>query len=244
MSQKPTQKVKWPNVTLTSFPQFETSLDTWFKRKNIPVWITEYGQESKPGEPKGVTESQQAAYVTQAIALAKKDPRVPMFIWFVMRDSPGSTWQSGVYRTNGSAKPARAKFAAAAKPLSAVNSSITVKGGTKNPALTVYVRSFCANSPAGSLVGLNSRTTLGGKLVAVSQAQVSLSPQCTIAYRPTGLTIAKGKTYVIALDLNTAVGGSANRTITIRGVGQLPPTDPPAADVGSPSGDATSRAKL
>ena len=32
-------------------------LDTWFHRKNIPVWITEYGHETKPGEPIGVTEA-------------------------------------------------------------------------------------------------------------------------------------------------------------------------------------------
>ena len=217
MSQKPTQKVKWPNVTLASFPQFETSLDTWFHRKNIPVWITEYGQETKPGEPRGVTEAKQAAYVTQAINLAKQDPRVPMFIWFVMRDSPGSLWQSGLYRTSGAAKPARAKFAAAAQPLSAVNSKIAVKGGTKSPALKINVRSFCANSPSGTAVGINSRATLAGKLVAVSQAQVGLGSDCTVAYRVDGLTVAKGKTYIVNVDLNTAVGGAAARTITIVG---------------------------
>ena len=116
---KPTQKVLWPNVALTSLPRFETSLDTWFGRKNIPVWITEYGNETKPGEPTGVTEAQQASYVTQAIDIAKKDPRVPMFVWFVMQDSTGSLWQSGIYRKAGSAKPARPRFAAAAGPLNA-----------------------------------------------------------------------------------------------------------------------------
>jgi hypothetical protein len=204
-------------VTLASFPQFETSLDTWFHRKNIPVWITEYGQETKPGEPRGVTEAKQAAYVTQAINLAKKDARVPMFIWFVMRDSPGSLWQSGLYRTNGAAKPARGKFAAAAKPVSAISGKIAVKGGTKNPALTINVRSFCANSPVGSRVGLTSRSTLAGKVVAVSQSQVNLGLDCTVAYRVTGLTIAKGKTYLVNVDLNTVVGAAAARTITIVG---------------------------
>ena len=133
VNQKPTQKVLWPNVALTSLPQFETSLDTWFGRKNIPVWITEYGNETKPGEPNGVTESQQASYVTQAIGIAKKDKRVPMFIWFVMQDSTGSLWQSGVYRKTGAAKPAQPKFAAAAAPLNAVNSKLSVKGGDQEP---------------------------------------------------------------------------------------------------------------
>jgi len=54
VNQKPTQKVRYPNVTLTSFPEFEKDLDAAFGRKNIPLWVTEYGHETKPGEPKGV----------------------------------------------------------------------------------------------------------------------------------------------------------------------------------------------
>ena len=154
VNQKPTQKVKWPNVTLTSLPQFETSLDSWFGRKNIPIWISEYGNETKPGEPKGVTEAQQAAYIPQAIAIAKKDTRVQMFIWFVLQDSKGSLWQSGIYRNDGSAKPGQPKWAAAAKPLSPVNGKVSIKGGTKNPSLTVYLRSFCVNNPIGAKVGI------------------------------------------------------------------------------------------
>ena len=107
VNQGPAQKVRYPNVAFSTMKQFEKDLDKWFGRKNIPVWITEYGNETKPGEPKGVTEAQQAAYVPQAIAFAKKDPRIPMFIWFVFRDSAGSPWQSGVYRTRVRPSPRR-----------------------------------------------------------------------------------------------------------------------------------------
>jgi hypothetical protein len=214
VNQKPTQKVKWPNVALTSLPQFETSLDKWFGRKNIPVWITEYGNETKPGEPNGVTDAQQAAYLPQAIDIAKKDKRVPMFIWFVMRDSAGSPWQSGIYRTTGSPKPSQPRFAATATPLAKLN----IAAGVKNPSLTVYLRSFCTNNPVGAKVGLNSRTTLAGKLVAVSQAQTTLAIDCTTAYRVTGLTVAKGKTYTVTVEANSAIGDAALRTITIVGV--------------------------
>jgi hypothetical protein len=218
VNQPPTQKVKWPNVALTSLPQFETSLDTWFGRKNIPVWITEYGNETKPGEPKGVTEAQQASYVTQAIDIAKRDPRVPMFVWFVLQDSSGSPWQSGIYRTNGSPKPSQPKFAAAATTLSPVNGKVSFRAGTRDPSLTVYLRSFCANNGIGTPVGLTSRTSLGGKLIAVSQAQVPLTIDCTVAYRVAGLTVAKGKTYTVKVDTNTKKGDKAQRTITIVGV--------------------------
>jgi hypothetical protein len=215
---KPTQKVRWPNVTLSSLPQFETSLDKWFGRKNIPIWITEYGHETKPGEPKGVTDAQQAAYAPQAIDIARQDPRVELFIWFVLRDSPGSPWQSGIYRTSGAAKPAQAKWSAAAEPLSAVNGLVKVKAGVRSPALTVHARPFCVNNPVGSAVGVSSTTTLAGKTVALSQAQVSLARDCTIAYKATGLTVAKGKTYTVQVDLNTKNGNALTRTITIVGV--------------------------
>ena len=49
MNLKPTQKVRWPNVTLSSLPRFEKSLDKWFKRKNVRIWITEYGHEAQAG---------------------------------------------------------------------------------------------------------------------------------------------------------------------------------------------------
>jgi hypothetical protein len=218
VNQKPTQKVKWPNVALTSLPQFETSLDSWFGRKNIPIWISEYGNETKPGEPKGVTEAQQAAYIPQAIAIAKKDTRVQMFIWFVLQDSKGSPWQSGIYRNNGSTKPGQSKWAAAAKPLSPVNGKVSIKGGTRNPALTVYLRSFCATNPIGETIGIAQRTTLGSRLVAFSQSEAALAIDCTVSSRVTGLTVLKGKTYTVTIDANSRTGSNAKRTITIVGV--------------------------
>lgn len=215
---KPTQKVRWPNVALSSLPRFEKALDGWFQRRNIPIWITEYGHETRPGEPKGVTEAQQAQYIPQAIALVRKDPRVTMFVWFVLRDSQGSPWQSGLYRTDGSAKPGQARFAAAAAALRATNGKVTVKGGTKDPALTVYVRSFCANNAPGTPVGITSKTTRGAAIVAVSQPSVALAPDCTVSYRVTGLTVARKQTYTVKASLNTANGDAVTRTITIVGV--------------------------
>ena len=206
---KPTQKVLWPNVALTSLPQFETSLDTWFGRKNIPVWITEYGNETKPGEPTGVTEAQQASYVTQAIDIAKKDKRVPMFIWFVMQDSTGSLWQSGIYRKT--APPSRRSRSSPPRPARSTPSTrkLSVKGGTKNPSVTVYLRAFCANNPVGAKIGITSTTMLGGKLVAYSQPQLSLAIDCTVAYKVTGLTVVKGKTYTVKVEANTKNGDVA-----------------------------------
>ena len=133
-NQKPSQKVRWPNVTLASFPRFEKSLDTWFKRKNVRIWITEYGHEVKQdGEPNGISRAQQAAYAAQALALAKKDTRTDMFIWFVFRDHSTSLWQSGLRTTSGVAKPSLSRFSAAANAVDARNAIVTRQGRRRQP---------------------------------------------------------------------------------------------------------------
>ena len=217
VSQKATQRVLWPNVALTSLPRFERSLDQWFGRRNIPVWVTEYGHETRPAEPKGVSEAQQALYISQAIAMLRKDPRVPLFVWFVFRDSPGSLWESGLYRSSGAAKPALARYRAAAAPLDMRNTVVKVKGGTRSPVVTAYVREFCANNAVGTPVGVTWKAFTGTRQIAVAQAEPRLAIDCTVAVRLNGLTVAKGTTATVELDLNTANGNGAVRTLAVVG---------------------------
>jgi hypothetical protein len=217
VSQKATQKVLWPNVSLTSLPQFEQSLDQWFGRKNIPVWITEYGHETKPGEPQGISEAQQALYLQQAINLVRNDPRVAMFVWFVFRDSKGSLWQSGVYRANGAKKSAYNRYSKAAPPVDMRNGSYSIKGGTKSPLVTGFVREFCANNAAGTPVGVTFRAFDATRLVLVGQSSAGLGVDCTVPVRLTGLSVPKGSTLTVSLELNTAKGNGATRTVTITG---------------------------
>ena len=217
VNQKPTQLVRYPNVTLKSMPRFEADMDIAFKRKGIPIWITEYGNETKPGEPKGVTEAQQAVYLPQAIGMARSDARVQMFVWFVMQDSQGSLWQSGIYRQDGTAKRAQPVFRKTAAPLNAVNGKQTVKGGTKNPQITVYLREYCANNPTGTTVGYTIRSYQGKKLVQVSQGASPLGIDCTVRPRVAKLTVAKKTTYRVTVTANTATTAEVLRTITIVG---------------------------
>ena len=162
VNQKPTQLVRYPNVTLRSMPRFEKDLDIAFRRKNIPIWITEYGNETRPGEPKGVTEAQQAAYIPQAIAMARKDKRVQMFIWFVMQDSPGSLWQSGIYRVDGVGEARAARFARAAARLEPRERQGDGEGRHAQPARSP---STCASTArttrSGATVGYTVRAYLG-----------------------------------------------------------------------------------
>jgi hypothetical protein len=214
VSQAPTQKVRWPNIGLTSLTTLEAALDRRF-RKGIPIWITEYGNETKPGEPKGVTEAQQARYLPQAIAMARRDARVEMFVWFVMRDSNGSTWQSGIYRFDGSAKPSAARWARAVATIDARNETLRLPAGTVRPVVPVYLRDFCSNNPVGAAVGTTTRLYSGGKLVVVTQARLALGQDCTVPLQ-LPVTLRPKRTYVANVDLNATAGNTTRRVITVK----------------------------
>jgi hypothetical protein len=215
---KPLQKVKWPNVTLSAFPRFERSLDTWFKRKGVRIWITEYGHEVKQdGEPNGITRAQQAAYAAQALAVAKKDPRTDMFIWFVFRDHPTSLWQSGLRTTSGAAKPSLSRFSSAARLDDARNAIFKVRGGVASPTVRVALRAYGAGTKPGENVGFNVRILQGKTPVTTLQATGPFGRDTTAPVRLAGFRPVKGKTYTVEVAANVFSGGgvSLHRTLTL-----------------------------
>jgi hypothetical protein len=215
---KPLQKVKWPNVTLSAFPRFEQSLDKWFKRKNVRIWITEYGHEVRQdGEPNGITRSQQAAYAAQALAVARKDPRTDMFIWFVFRDHPTSLWQSGLRTTSGAAKPSLSRFSAAARLVDARNAIVRVRGGAVSPTVRVALRAYAAGTKPGESVGFNVRIFQGRTPVTSLQSSAPFGRDATAPVRLTGFRPVKGRTYTVQVDPNVFSGGGVvlRRTLTL-----------------------------
>ncbi len=79
---------------------------------NKRIWITEYGYQTNPPDPIfGVTYAQQAKYLTEAFGIARKNPRIDMMLWFLLRDEPTlGGWQSGLETYRGAKKPAFAAF--------------------------------------------------------------------------------------------------------------------------------------
>jgi len=81
---------------------------------NKRIWITEYGYQTNPPDRIfGVSFVQQARYLTQAYGIAKKNPRIDMFIWFLLRDERlgvNEGWQSGLLTASGAKKPSFAAF--------------------------------------------------------------------------------------------------------------------------------------
>jgi hypothetical protein len=216
---RPSQVVKWPNVSLASLPRFNTELKKWFKRRSADIWVTEYGHQTKPQDSFGVSYATQAAYIQQSIALAKKYTFVPMFIWFVYQDDQGQPWESGLYTQSGSAKGrAPSRFSASARPLDARNAVFQFRGGTPTPLVTLHTRKYCTSDPIGTAIGMTWRVFRAGKLVAVGQQTSPLRADCTITARLQRFRVAKGVTYSATFALNDRNGLNLSRTLTIRGV--------------------------
>jgi hypothetical protein len=202
-SMRPLQKVNWPNVTLTGLARFETSIDRWFRKHNVPIWITEYGHETRPAEPLGVSNATQAVYARTAVQFAQQDPRVKVFVWFVFRDSAGSPWQSGFYASDGNAKAGLDAWVALVALTNGV--TLSVPAGTVDPTIRADVPSLAFFDGAGSTIGLTYRVFLGDQLVAVGQPAVPLGFDGSIAFR-VGFTPVAGRTYTVTIDANDANG--------------------------------------
>jgi hypothetical protein len=215
----PSQKVRWPNVTLGSLPLLEENLTRWFKRETVPIWVTEYGHETKPPDTIGVSYAKQAAYIRQSIAIAKNYPFVTMFIWFVYQDDQGQPWESGVYTRDGIPKGGSPpRFSAAARPLDARNAVFRFRRGTVTPLVTLYTRRYCVSDTAGTPIGVTWRVSLAGRLVGVGQQSSPLRSDCTITVRLRGFAVARNKSYVATFELNDINGIVLTRRLTIRGV--------------------------
>jgi hypothetical protein len=106
----PAQKVRFPNVSLSTLDRLGVALQRWFRRP-IPIWITEFGEETFPEFHLGVSLANQAHDVRMAMKIAGTNPYVRMFVWFVFRDSNSTTWFSGLLHRTGKAKPAYHAYA-------------------------------------------------------------------------------------------------------------------------------------
>ena len=102
--------MRWPRVALGNLELFGESLDSSFGRERTPIWITEYGHETVP-DPAGISLDTQARYAEEALTLASGNPRVRMLVWFTLVDRVTEPWQSGLIASDGTAKPAYARFA-------------------------------------------------------------------------------------------------------------------------------------
>ena len=208
----PLQKVRYPNVTLSQLPTFEKSLKSEFHRA-VPIWITEFGYETKPAQPKGVTYGQQAAYARQALTIARNDPNVQMFCWFTFRDSAGNPWKSGIESQSGGPKPAFGPFQSVARAVD--GSTVNAKAGRAVGPIQVFVPYLTFYDGVGSLIGITYRVTDNtGKLVEAGEPQGNLAPDGSVTLNVRFAPV-KGKTYTVTATVNDANGNLQTRMATI-----------------------------
>jgi hypothetical protein len=112
-----------PSETPTTRPHARTAVTmanigtllkelTRLYHRSVPLWITEYGyQTNPPDDIFGVSYAKQSLYMQQAYAIARRNPRITIFLWFLLRDEPTlNGWQSGLRTAAGKAKPAWRTF--------------------------------------------------------------------------------------------------------------------------------------
>jgi hypothetical protein len=170
------------------------------------IWMTEMGWNTSTTAPRscrdgslagtkpaGVTEAQQARYLTDAYECLEADPFVTVSMWFSLQDTPGSLHYDahlGLLRTNGSAKPAYAA-------LKALRNGANVKanrscGGVLDhgaPALQVVrpsnglrfsdrlsLRATAADAPGGTGIGHIEVLADGKRVVKSKGASFTLDP--------------------------------------------------------------------
>jgi hypothetical protein len=210
--------VRWPNVTLKQLPKFEDHLATWFKRP-VPVWITEYGYQTRPAKAGGVTSAQQAAYLRQAVDVAAGDPNVQMFIWFILRDDPTSDWKSGLVARNGAKKPSFATFTKRAAAYDGRGPEITLEPGQQYPLVRFGALELWSRSGTGAKVGLTvtlySQAANRLRLVRTAQPLARIGYDGWISFRvPLKRAIARVYTVdVRAVDIH---GNRIDRSLVLR----------------------------
>jgi len=77
------------------------------------LWITEYGYQTKPPDRSyGVAWAKQAKYLQQAYQIVRKNPRIDILMWFLLRDERRipNGWQSGLMTAGGKKKPSFKTF--------------------------------------------------------------------------------------------------------------------------------------
>lgn len=98
-------------LDMARLPQIRRDVTRLFGART-PLWLTEYGYQTSPPDPiLGVAPALQARYLGSAALRVWEQPGVTMLIQFLVRDEPTrGGWQSGLFTSNGSPKPAARAF--------------------------------------------------------------------------------------------------------------------------------------
>ncbi len=206
----PTQKVAFPNVAFSTMTEFGQSLEKWFHRF-VPIWITEYAEQTKPQDPHGVSYAQQASDARKALQLAAANPYVQMFIWFILRDSTSQTWFSGLEQASGQKKPAFSAFSVAATGI--VGQAQLVRPNVRFSS-SVAVPLLASHDAPGTRIGVSYSVVQGRKKVAGGEAAVALQVDQYVTF-PVAFDPVRGATYLMTVTVNDIHGATEHHVVEL-----------------------------
>ena len=156
-------------VGLGNISDMANLMDGFSTTKGKPIWITEFGYQTKPSLQPGVSPAEQALLLTDAMRFAFQHPRITNFIWYSVVDDDirvaPSGFQSGLYFTDYTCgvlvcpKPSAANFRHPLWVSAQKNGKVTLWGrGGRTPAAT---RIFVKRAGEGwkAYANTNSATT-------------------------------------------------------------------------------------
>jgi hypothetical protein len=103
-------------IDLYNLDRLERAIDRTYLRGK-PLWLTEFGFGTRRVReyPLFVSQRQQAAYLLDAYRRMRLNPRVKLFTWYFLQDSP--FWSSGLLDQRARPKPAHAAYSLPVAPL-------------------------------------------------------------------------------------------------------------------------------
>lgn len=207
----PTSHFRWPNVGIADLSSFESALVRSFGRR-VPLWVTEFGYQTRPERSGALSYSRQATYLSRAIDAALAVPDVSMFVWYVFRDTPNQRWQSGLVGSGGRAKPSLKAFTALASRHDVGNPTLTIPA-TPNPKVSfslLELRPFVL--PDDPPLGVSYRILdQHGTLVGNGQPQARFDPLGRLTVR-LEFVPKPHATYTVGFDVNDVHGNRIHRT--------------------------------
>jgi hypothetical protein len=111
VGRKPGQTEGPNDISFADLPRLIAALDRAFPGKHLHLWITEFGLQTNPPDPyQGVSLGHQAVQLRRNVAVARRNPRIDMLVWFLIRDEQvrrpfAAGFQTGLTFSNGKLKP-------------------------------------------------------------------------------------------------------------------------------------------
>jgi hypothetical protein len=196
----------WPNAGVRELGRLDEEVDQAFDRQGTPLWVTEYA-EAAPY----VSRARQAADLGRAVELAAEQPNVQMFIWLMLRNHPGTPWQSGIGGT-----PALRVFRTDARQFDPRNALVSFTGHRRSFLVRVPALELRWHLKPGARVGVIYRVTAGHDYVKSGELAARIGADGWVPV-PLHFVASPGREYTAVVKLEDVHGFRVVRTLRLVG---------------------------